>query len=428
MKILIKNGLVITMDPARKEKYEKLDILINNDKIEKLETNYQGEYDKLIEAKDKIIMPGLINAHTHLGMSLFRATNDNLTLQDWLENKIWPIENNMTDEDIYYATLLSCLEMIKTGTTCSNDMYFGWQGTTKALKETKMRSVMSRCLIGDIDKDGLEKIEDFKELINENKNNELMTFTVTPHSMYTCSKKYLAKCLEVAKNYDLPIHIHFCENEEEVNTITTKFNQKPVEALQELGYLNQKLILAHGTFISKEEQKLLENKDVTIVTNPISNLNLGCGIADLTEYRKHNINIALGTDGQGSGNTINLFRQMSLVANLQKAKYKDPTIMDSYEVLKMATVNGAKALNLENKIGKIKENYQADVIIIDLNKTQTFPHPELLTQIVNNVETNNIITTIINGEIVMENNKLNLDINEEILKNKIKEIYEKLKI
>ena len=426
MKILIKNGLVLTMDPERKEKYEELDILINNDKIEKLEKNYQGDYDKLIEAKDKIIMPGLINAHTHLGMSLFRATNDNLTLQDWLENKIWPIENNMTEEDIYYATLLSCIEMIKTGTTCSNDMYFGWKGTMKAIKETKMRSSMSRCLIGDKDEEGLEKIRDFKDLVNEYKNDELITFTVTPHSMYTCTKEYLKECEKLAKETNLPIHIHFCENEEEVKNIKNAYQKTPTEALKELEYLNHKLILAHGTFI--ENPEILENKDVSIVTNPISNLNLGCGIADLTKYRKHNINICLGTDGQGSGNTMNLFRQMSLVANLQKAKYKDPTIMNSYEVLKMATINGAKALNLENKIGKIKENYQADLIILDLNKPQTFPYPELLTQIVNNIETNNIITTIINGEIVMENNILNLNINEEELKNKIKEIYKKLKI
>ena len=426
MKVLIKNALVITMDEDRKEKYEKLDILINNDKIVKISKTIEEKADKVIEATNQIVMPGLINCHTHLGMSLFRATNDNLSLQDWLEKKIWPIENNMTEEDIYYATLLSCLEMIKTGTTCSNDMYFGWKGTMKALKETKMRSCMSRCLIGTTDKEGKEKIEDFKELIKNYKDDELITFSATPHSMYTCTKDYLKESEKLAEETKLPIHIHFCENEEEVKNITSAYRKTPTEALKELNFLNHKLILAHGTFI--ENPEILENKDVSIVTNPISNLNLGCGIADLTKYKKHNINICLGTDGQGSGNTMNLFRQMSLVSNLQKAKYQDPTIMSSYEVLKMATVNGAKALNLENKIGKIKENYQADLIILDLNKTQTFPYPDLLTQIVNNIETDNIVTTIINGEIVMENKNLNLEINEENLKNKINEIYKRLNI
>lgn len=426
MKVLIKNALVITMDEDRKEKYEKLDILINNDKIEKISETLEEKADKIIEATNQIVMPGLINCHTHLGMSLFRATNDNLSLQDWLEKKIWPIENNMTEEDTYYATLLSCIEMIKTGTTCSNDMYFGWKGTMKAIKETKMRSCMSRCLIGTNDKEGKEKIEDFKNLIENYTDDELITFSVTPHSLYTCTKDYLKECEKLAEETKLPIHIHFCENEEEVKNITNTYQKTPTEALKELNFLNHKLILAHGTFI--ENPEILENKDVSIVTNPISNLNLGCGIADLTKYKKHNINICLGTDGQGSGNTMNLFRQMALVSNLQKAKYQDPTIMSSYEVLKMATVNGAKALNLENKIGKIKENYQADLIILDLNKTQTFPYPDLLTQIVNNIETDNIVTTIINGEIVMENQKLNLEINEEILKNKISDIYKRLNI
>lgn len=426
MKVLIKNAIVITMDEDRKEKYEKLDILINNDKIEKISEKIEEKADKIIEATNQIVMPGLINCHTHLGMSLFRATNDNLSLQDWLEKKIWPIENNMTEEDTYYATLLSCIEMIKTGTTCSNDMYFGWKGTMKAIKETKMRSCMSRCLIGTNDKEGKEKIEDFKNLIENYTDDELITFSVTPHSLYTCTKDYLKECEKLAEETKLPIHIHFCENEEEVKNITNTYQKTPTEALKELNFLNHKLILAHGTFI--ENPEILENKDVSIVTNPISNLNLGCGIADLTKYKKHNINICLGTDGQGSGNTMNLFRQMALVSNLQKAKYQDPTIMSSYEVLKMATVNGAKALNLENKIGKIKENYQADLIILDLNKTQTFPYPDLLTQIVNNIETDNIVTTIINGEIVMENQKLNLEINEEILKNKISDIYKRLNI
>lgn len=428
MKILIKDGTIITMDPKRKEKYEKLDILINNDKIEKISKNYQGEYDKLINAKNKIVMPGLINAHTHLGMSIFRATNDNLTLKDWLEKKIWPIENNMTDEDVYYSSLLSCIEMIKTGTTCCNDMYFGYKGTMQAITESKMRISMSRCLIGDIDKEGLAKIKEFKDLIREYQSNPLVTFTITPHSMYTCTKEYLKECEKLATATNLPIHIHFCENKDEVKTITENYQKSPVEALEELNFLNHKLILAHGTFISEKQQQILKNKNISIVTNPLSNLNLGCGIADLTSYKKNNINICLGTDGQGSGNNLNLFKHMSLVANLQKALYQDPTVISSYEVLKMATINSAKALGLEEKIGSLEEGKQADIIILDLDKVGTFPTPDLLTQLVNNIETENIITTIINGEIVMENKRLNLKIDKKDLQENIKKIYTRLKI
>lgn len=425
---VIKNGTVITMDQKRKNKYEQLDIVIENEKIKEITKEYKGKYDKLINAKNKIVMPGLINAHTHLGMSIFRATNDNLTLQDWLENKIWPIENKMTDEDIYYATLLSCLEMIKTGTTCANDMYFGWKGTMKAITQTNMRISMSRCLMGDIDKEGLDRIKDFKNLINAYKDNELVTFTVTPHAMYTCTNDYLKECLNLAREYNIPIHMHFSENEKEVKDLTKKYNTSPTKQLQKLNYLNHKLILAHGTFIAKNDQNLLKEKDISIVTNPVSNLNLGCGVADLTSYKKEGINICLGTDGQGSGNNLNLFKHMALVADLQKAIYKDPTIMNSYEVLKMATINGAKALNLENKIGSIEENKQADLIILNLEEVTTFPTPDLITQIVHNVETNNIETTIINGKIIYENKKLNIEINEKQLKENITKIYTRLKV
>lgn len=424
---LIKNATVITMDEKREKKYEKLDIIIKDDKIFKLEENYNGEYDELIDATDKIVMPGLINSHAHLGMSLFRATNDNLTLQEWLTKKIWPIEDNMTDEDIYYAVLVSCLEMIKTGTTCVNDMYFGWKGTMKAVTKTKVRTVMSRCLIGTDDKEGLDKIEELKELIETYKENKLTTFSIAPHSLYTCTKPYLEKCLNLSKEYNLPVHIHFCENKEESKEIEKIYNTSPVNALKSLGLLEQKIILAHATYLTKEDQKLLP-ETASIVTNPVSNLNLGCGIADIISYRNNNINVCLGTDGQGSGNNLNLFKHMSITADLQKAVYEDPTIMSSYDVLKMATINGAKALNLEEKIGTIEIGKQADLIILDINNTEIYPAPDLICQIVHNVESSNIITTIIDGEILMKDRKILLDIDEEKLKEKVKNIFNRLSI
>jgi len=423
---VIKNGTVITMDDKRKKKYEKLDIVIIEDEITELTENYQGPYDKIIDATNKIVLPGLINCHTHLGMSIFRATNDNLDLQEWLNHKIWPIEDHMTDEDIYYTTLLSCLEMIKTGTTTSNDMYFGIKGSLKAIKETKVRSVFSRCVSGSKDQDSLKQMEEFKQLVKENQENELLTFTVTPHSLYTCSKEYLLDCEKIASELSLPIHIHFSENKSEVEGIVKDYKTSPVNALKSLGFLNHKLILAHGTFISEEDQKILASYDVSIATNPISNLNLGCGIADLVSYQKNGINVCLGTDGQGSGNNLNMFYHMSVVDQLQKAKYQDPTVMGSYDVLKMATINGAKALNLENKIGSIEKGKKADIIILDLNNTEIYPTVDLITQIVHNVESNNVDTTIINGKVLMKNHKLTLEVDEEKLKENIHQIISRL--
>lgn len=423
---VIKNGTVVTMDDKREKKYEKMDVVIQDDKIIDLVSNYDGNYDELIDATNKIVMPGLINCHTHLGMSIFRSTNDNLNLNDWLNNKIWPIENNMTDEDVYYTTLLSCLEMIKTGTTCGNDMYFGCNGSLKAIKETNIRMLFSRCLM-DNDEQGEERIDEFLKLYNENKNYPLIKFAVAPHALYTCSEEYLKKCSSLALKLNIPFHIHFCENENEVKGIEEKYQCDPIEALDKIGLLKNKLILAHGTFISDKGLELLKNKDVTIAHNPISNLNLGCGIADIAKYQKF-VNIGLGTDGQGSGNNMNLFYHMSLVDLLQKGKYQDPTIFSSYNTLKMATINGAKALGLENEIGSIEIGKKADIIILDLNNIEVYPTVDLITNIVHNVESNNIDTTIINGNIIMKNHRLNLPIDEDKLKNKINEIYTRLKI
>ena len=191
-------------------------------------------------------------------------------------------------------------------------------------------------------------------------------------------------------------------------------------------FIFTKLILAHGTFISEEDQKLLASHDVSIATNPISNLNLGCGIADLVQYKKNGLNICLGTDGQGSGNTLNMFYHMSVVDQLQKAKYQDPTVFNSYEVLKMATIYGARALGLEDKIGSIEEGKKADIIILDLHNTEVYPTVDLINQIVHNVESSNIDTTIVNGCVLMENHQLTLPIDEEKLKKDINSIIYRL--
>ncbi len=420
---VIKNGNVITMDEKRK-KMEKLDIVIENDSIKELSINYTGEYDEIIDATNKIVMPGLINCHTHLGMSIFRATNDNLNLNDWLTKKIWPIEDHMKDQETYYTTLLSCLEMIKTGTTCFNDMYFACNGSLKAIKEAKIRGVFSRCLM-DNDEYGEQRIQEFIGLYNENKNSKLIKFAVAPHALYTCSEQYLKGCSDLALELNIPFHIHFCENTSEVDGIIQKYHCDPVEALEKIGILRNKTILAHGTFISDKGLELLKGKDVSIAHNPVSNLNLGCGIADISKYKNY-VNLCLGTDGQGSGNNLNLFYHMSFVDFLQKGKYQDPTVWNSYDTLKMATINGAKALGLDKEIGSIEVGKKADIIILDLNNTEIYPGVDIITNVVHNVESNNIDTTIINGEILMKNHELCLSIDETNLKNNINKILNEL--
>lgn len=420
---VIKNGTVVTMDLKREKKYEKLDVVIKDNKIIDLCPNYTGQYDLIIDASEKIVMPGLINTHTHLGMSIFRATNDNLSLTEWLENMIWPIEDTLTNEETYYSTMHSLIEMLKTGTTTSNDMYFNCDGSLKAIKDTKTRVMFTRCLT-DNDNNGDKKIEEFLKLYENNKENELITFSVAPHAMYTCSFDYLKKCSKLAHELKLPVHMHFCENLNEVDGIKNKYQKSPVEVLEETGLINNKLILAHATFVLEDLEKL-KGKDISFSHNPISNLNLGCGIADITKYKDY-VNICLGTDGQGSGNNLNMFYHMSLVDLLQKGLYKNPKVSSSYEVLKMATINGAKALGMDNLIGSIEVGKLADIIILDMNNILTIPNVDLINNICHNTLPNNVETTIVNGEILIQNHKLMLSINEELLKQKISLIANKI--
>lgn len=421
---VIKNGNVITMDEKKEKKVEKLDIVIEDNKIIDIVSNYQGSCDLEIDASDKIVMPGLINCHTHLGMSIFRAVNDNDTLNDWLTKKIWPIESKMTPDDIYYATLLSIIEMIKTGTTCCNDMYFGYEGVIKAAQESHFRIMLGRSLM-DSNGDGENQLDDFKNLYQKYPNSELLRWSVAPHSLYTCSKDYIKKVADLAQELKLPIHIHLCENENEIKDVYKLHKKRPVQALEKYGLLNNKLILAHGTFINDKEIKKLSSKNISIVHNPISNLNLGCGIANITNYKKY-VNLCLGTDGQGSGNNMNLFYHMSVVDLLQKGNLKNPTVFSSYEVLKMATINGAKALGLDKEIGSIEIGKKADIIILDLNQNEIYSSNNLITNIVHNVTPDNIETTMINGEILFNSHKLNIPLNEEVLRKKIINIINRL--
>lgn len=408
MRKVIKNGIVITMNP-NKEKYEKVDIVIDDDKIINILNNYIGEYDVLIDATDKIVMPGLINAHTHLGMSYFKATNDNLSLQEWLSKKIWPIEDKMTDVDTYYSSALSLLEMIKTGTTCSNDMYFNCEGTLKALKKLKTRCMFTRCLLS-INKNDNGRMEEFVHLYNKYKNEKLIKFCVAPHALYTCDLEYLKKCSSLANELKLPIHIHYCENKSEIEDVKKAYKLSPLEVLKKSNLLDNKLILAHSTFIDDESLEEFKNKNVSFIHNPVSNLNLGCGIADIAKYSKY-VNIALGTDGVGSGNNLNMFYHMSLVDLLQKGKYENPKIFSSYDVLKMATINGAKALGMDDEIGSIEIGKKADIIMLDLNDIMTKPSDDTINIICHNAF-NSVSMTMVNGEILMLDKEILLDINE----------------
>ena len=356
MQILIKNATLISMSETREKIEKNIDILIEEDKISKIDKNIiVKEKCKVIDATGKVVMPGLINTHAHVPMSVFRETLDGYNLQDWLNKKIWPMEDKLTKEDIYYASYLSFIEIIETGCTTINDMYFMTDEIIKAMKDTGIRLQTTRTLMnmGNTE-EGKNRLKELEVLLEKYNNfDSRLTFNVGIHGLYTADEQYVENCVEFARKRKLPIHMHFCENSKEVQDIKDAYNESPITILKR-HFKNVHTILAHGVKISEEDMKELKDMNVSISHCPISNLKLGCGIADISKMLDLGINVSIGTDGQGSGSNLDLFEAMKFAGLLQKGKTENPEVMPAYEILKMATINGAKALGLENKIGSIE--------------------------------------------------------------------------
>ena len=409
--MLIKNGKVIVFED-NDVKVKELDIKIQENKIEKLAKNIEQEDgEKVIDASHKVVMPGLINTHAHIAMSIFRGTFEGCDLYTWLNEKIWPIEAKLTEEDVYDASMLSILEMISTGTTCVNDHYFFSEKIRDALTESKMRAVITRVLM---DNDGEEasqnRIDEFVHLYEtRDVKNNLITYTVSPHGLYTCSGKVLEKSRELAIKYKLPVHVHFLESISEIEDIKKLHGESASKVLKKY-FDGIHTILAHGVKLNDEDVEILKTMDCGIAHNPISNFRLGCKIADATKYLKNGINVALGTDGQGSGNNLDMFETMKIAALAQGGIHENEERISSKDVIKMATINGAKLLGIDDKVGSIEEGKEADIIIVDispkLDNIKIIPNNDIVSNLVYNTDGRNVDTTIVNGEVLMENRKM----------------------
>lgn len=408
MKILIKHCNLISVEPEREKYEENIDILIEDDIIKKVEKDINEEAEKIIEAKGKVVMPGLINTHAHIPMSIFKENLDGYSLQEWLTQKIWPEEAKLTDEDIYNASIMSFKEMIYTGTTTIVDMYFMQENIIKAAQKTGVRIELTRTLM-DSDGTGEKKLNELEELINKYSNkDENITINIGAHALYTCSEEYVQKAIKMAQKYGLNFQMHFCENSQEVKDIKREYNvENPADVLEKyLGNTNS--ILAHCVKLTDTDIEKMKKLNINVSHCPISNLKLGCGIARIYDMQKAGINISLGTDGQGSGSSLDMFETMKFTALLQKGINESPKQMPAYEIIKMATINGAKALRKENEIGSIRVGKKADLIILNLDNPVVMPVNDIFATIVYNAKGYNVETTIINGKILMENKKINI--------------------
>ncbi|MCF8008667.1 MAG: amidohydrolase [Halanaerobiales bacterium] len=424
MKLLLKDIKKIYSPKDNLDQYNH--IIIKDNKIDQLleKVDEKDSYDKIINCKNKVILPGLINTHTHSSLSLLRGFADDYTLDKWLNEKIWPAEAKLTKEDIYWGAKLSILEMVKTGTTTFTDMYFEMENVAKAVQEMGVRAVLSEGLIEANDgKQGLDNALDFSVKWNGQANGRIKT-CLGPHSVYTCSPDYLKEIKNLALEHDFLINIHISETKDEVEKIKSKYKMSTVQLLEKIGLFEAKIVAAHCVYLDAKEIKILKEKDVGIVYNPKSNTKLSSGIAPINKFLKKGLNVSFGTDGAASNNNLDLIEEARIGSYLQKVVTLDPTVLPIKTILEMLTANGAKTLNIK-KLGKVKEGYLADLILFDIGmKPHYNPSYNQLSNIFYAGSGRDVDTVIIDGKVILEN-RIFKDIDEEEIYYKINQLTKK---
>lgn len=389
------NARVLTM--------KDFDIFLGEVWVEDNKISYVGKYkehdclfDREIDVQKNLIMPGFINAHTHSGMTFLRSIADDMPLQQWLNEKVFPIETKLSEEDIYYFSKLAILEYLTSGITTNFDMYLNPEAIVKASLDMKYRTVLCGAV-----NDFCLSVEDVERCFNEyNQENSLISYVLGFSHEYTNSKEKIQQVAALSHKYKAPVYTHLSETEYEVNTCKEKTGLSPVEYLCDLGIYDYGGGAFHCVHMSEHDLDLFKEKHLNIVTNPASNLKLASGIAPIQAMLQRKINICLGTDGPASNNCLDMFREMFLVTGLAKYKNCDASAVDAYEVLKMATINGAKALNLN--CGVLEAGKLADLIILDLHQPNMQPIHNIAKNIVYSGSKSNVKCTMVNGEILYE--------------------------
>ncbi len=429
MGILIQDAYAILPD-GTKDRVKKANIYIENDKIAGIDDLSSSDKntppagfsaDKVIDGKDRLVIPGLVNCHTHSYMAFMRNVADDLSFMDWLFGRIDPIEQKMTDEDAYWGAMLAIIEMMKSGTTCFNDMQMNIHQTTRAVKESGMRAVICRGLVGSGDDEGgrmrinqtLEEKEAFADC-------DRLTFRFGPHAPYTCDEDYLKIIEAKARELNMGIHIHLSESLSEISQIKEKYGVSPIELADRCGLFDLPCIAAHCVQVDDNDIAIMARKNVSVVTNPASNMKLGNGFAPIQKMLDAGINVCLGTDGAASNNSLNMFHELSLLTLIHKGTGKTPQCVSAEEGFRIATLNGAKALGMEDTIGSIETGKKADLAILDLKNPSLQPINNLLSGLCYSANGSEVDTVIINGRITMEGRRI-LTMDEELVYNKVNE-------
>ena len=422
MSILIKDAWILTQDKTRRQIHG--DIYIEDTAITQIsEKSINVEADFKINGNKKLVMPGLINMHTHIPMTLLRGYGDDMVLNQWLEERIWPIEAKLNSRYVSCGTKLGLLEMISSGTTMFLDMYFFEDTIGVETEKAGLRGYLGSGILdyGTPEYPFSKIFSELEHFIDRWKNHELIKPVVAPHGTYTCNPENLRKANEIADKYELLLHIHCSETRDEVYSVQNRYGKRPVEILKDVGLLNKNMILAHCGWITKGEILDIKRYGSSVVHCPVSNMKIATGgVAPIPELLSADVTVTLGTDGAASNNTLDMFETMKFAALLQKQYRWDPQILPAQTVFDLATINGAKALHIDHLLGSIEEGKKADIIIIDLNKPRLTPCHDPVSHIVYAANGDDVYATIVNGEMLMLNREFFTLQKENIVEDAIK--------
>ncbi len=431
--VIVSGGTLLTMNGDGRPIREG-SIAVIGDKIAAVGKKYtvEGEYAaaERIDAAGCLVMPGLVNGHTHSAMTCFRGMADDLRLEDWLNNYIFPAEaKNVNRELVYWGTLLACAEMIRSGTTAFCDMYIFEDEVARAAKSAGMR-----CLVGEVlfdfsspnCKSPEEGLNYSRMLIEKWGRDPLISILIEPHSLYTCSPGLLRKAKDLADRFGVRFGIHYLETGSELKELAGKFGMSPTAFLVENGYLDDRFIGYHCVHLNENDLSAFAEHGASVIHNPESNMKLASGVAPVPDMIKRGIPVGLGTDGCASNNNLDLFQEMDMAAKLHKAFRLDPTVMDAETVTRMATRSGADCIGMSGRIGQLVPGMQADLIILDFNKPHLTPVYNEYSHLVYAVRGSDVETVLINGRIVMRNRRL-LTIDEAEVMGRVREIAVKIR-
>jgi 5-methylthioadenosine/S-adenosylhomocysteine deaminase len=409
--LLIKNGILLTMD-GEDRRFDRGAVAVSGHTIAAVGSEAEVAAEgaaRTLDARGGIIMPGLVNTHTHAAMTLFRGLADDLPLMEWLQEHIFPAEARLNEEKVYAGSTLACAEMILSGTTCFCDMYLFEGAVARAARDAGVRAVVGEVLY-DFPSPHYGTIEQgfayTEALIEKWRGDPLVTIAVEPHSPYLCAPDLLKRAEAISQAHNIPLVIHISETQGEVDQMMERYGKTPVGHLAGLGLLSPRLLACHCVALTDTDIALLRDHGVKVAHNPESNMKLASGIAPVPRLLEAGVCVALGTDGCSSNNNLDLFGEMDTAAKLHKVHTLDPTVLDANSVLRMATIDGARALGLGDITGSLEPGKRADIIVIDTDKPHLTPlyHPE--SHLVYAVRGSDVAATIIDGRVVMADRQL----------------------